>query len=119
MSTTKILVAEDEITFRHMLKTFLTKWGYEVTAVSDGLGLRPKTRAEIRSLRRVRHASNSGLAVEGLAAPVGAARATSSTGVARPASRASRSSATAKPASSPCGVVVSPALASQCENNGP
>jgi diguanylate cyclase (GGDEF)-like protein len=37
MSTTKILVAEDEITFRHMLKTFLTKWGYEVTAVSDGL----------------------------------------------------------------------------------
>jgi diguanylate cyclase (GGDEF)-like protein len=37
MSTTKILVAEDEITFRHMLKTFLTKWGYEVTAVSNGL----------------------------------------------------------------------------------
>jgi diguanylate cyclase (GGDEF)-like protein len=31
------LVAEDEITFRHMLKTFLTKWGYEVVVVSDGL----------------------------------------------------------------------------------
>jgi diguanylate cyclase (GGDEF)-like protein len=37
MSTTRILVAEDEITFRHMLKTFLTKWGYQVVVVSDGL----------------------------------------------------------------------------------
>jgi diguanylate cyclase (GGDEF)-like protein len=37
MSTTRILVAEDEITFRHMLKTFLTKWGFEVIAVSNGL----------------------------------------------------------------------------------
>jgi diguanylate cyclase (GGDEF)-like protein len=37
MSTTRILVAEDEITFRHMLKTFLTRWGYEVVVVSDGL----------------------------------------------------------------------------------
>lgn len=37
MSTTKILVAEDEVTFRHMLKTFLTKWGYEVEVVNDGL----------------------------------------------------------------------------------
>jgi diguanylate cyclase (GGDEF)-like protein len=36
MSTTTILVAEDEITFRHMLKTFLTKWGYQVVVVSDG-----------------------------------------------------------------------------------
>ena len=33
----RILVAEDEITFRHMLKTFLTKWGYQVVVVSDGL----------------------------------------------------------------------------------
>jgi len=37
MSTTRILVAEDELTFRHMLKTFLTKWGYQVVVVSDGL----------------------------------------------------------------------------------
>ena len=37
MSTTRILVAEDELTFRHMLKTFLTKWGYQVGVVSDGL----------------------------------------------------------------------------------
>ncbi len=37
MSTMRILVAEDEITFRHMLKTFLTKWGYQVVVVSDGL----------------------------------------------------------------------------------
>jgi diguanylate cyclase (GGDEF)-like protein len=37
MSTTRILVAEDEITFRHMLQTFLTKWGYQVVVVSDGL----------------------------------------------------------------------------------
>jgi diguanylate cyclase (GGDEF)-like protein len=37
MSHTRILVAEDEITFRHMLKTFLVKWGYEVEVVSDGL----------------------------------------------------------------------------------
>jgi two-component system cell cycle response regulator len=37
MITTRILVAEDEITFRHMLKTFLTKWGYEVVVVGDGL----------------------------------------------------------------------------------
>jgi len=33
----RILVAEDEITYRHMLKTFLTKWGYEVVVASDGL----------------------------------------------------------------------------------
>ena len=37
MSTTRILVAEDETTFRHMLKTFLTKWGYQVVVASDGL----------------------------------------------------------------------------------
>jgi diguanylate cyclase (GGDEF)-like protein len=37
MSSTRILIAEDEITFRHMLKTFLTKWGYQPTVVSDGL----------------------------------------------------------------------------------
>jgi diguanylate cyclase (GGDEF)-like protein len=37
MSTTRILIAEDEITFRHMLKTFLTKWGYQVVVVSNGL----------------------------------------------------------------------------------
>jgi diguanylate cyclase (GGDEF)-like protein len=37
MSTTRILVAEDEITFRHMLKTFLSKWGYQVVVVSNGL----------------------------------------------------------------------------------
>ena len=37
MSTTRILVAEDEITFRHMLKTFLAKWGYEAVVVNDGL----------------------------------------------------------------------------------
>ncbi len=33
----KILVAEDEATFQHMLKTFLTKWGFEVVIASDGL----------------------------------------------------------------------------------
>jgi diguanylate cyclase (GGDEF)-like protein len=32
-----MLVAEDEITFRHMLKTFLTKWGYQVIVVNNGL----------------------------------------------------------------------------------
>ena len=32
----KILVAEDELTFRHMLKTFLSKWGFEVVVASDG-----------------------------------------------------------------------------------
>jgi diguanylate cyclase (GGDEF)-like protein len=37
MSTMRILVAEDEITFRLMLHTFLTKWGYQVVVVSDGL----------------------------------------------------------------------------------
>ena len=37
MSTTKILIAEDELTFRHMLKTFLTKWGFQVTVVNNGL----------------------------------------------------------------------------------
>ncbi len=37
MSTKKILVAEDGITFRHMLKTFLTSWGYQAVVVSDGL----------------------------------------------------------------------------------
>ena len=37
MSDTRVLVAEDEVTFRHMLKTFLTKWGYQPTLVSDGL----------------------------------------------------------------------------------
>ena len=37
MSTTRILVAEDETTFRHMLETFLTKWGYQVVVVSNGL----------------------------------------------------------------------------------
>jgi diguanylate cyclase (GGDEF)-like protein len=37
MSTTRILVAEDEITFRHMLKTFLAKWGYQVVVAGDGL----------------------------------------------------------------------------------
>jgi len=36
MSSTRILVAEDEITFRHMLKTFLTKWGYQVVVASNG-----------------------------------------------------------------------------------
>jgi diguanylate cyclase (GGDEF)-like protein len=35
--TVRILVAEDEITFRHMLKTFLSKWGYQVVVVSNGL----------------------------------------------------------------------------------
>ena len=33
----RILVAEDEITYRHMLKTLLTKWGYEVAVASNGL----------------------------------------------------------------------------------
>jgi diguanylate cyclase (GGDEF)-like protein len=37
MATTRILVAEDEITYRHMLKTFLAKWGYQVVVASDGL----------------------------------------------------------------------------------
>jgi diguanylate cyclase (GGDEF)-like protein len=37
MPTTRILVAEDETTFRHMLKTFLTKWGYQVVVASNGL----------------------------------------------------------------------------------
>ena len=32
----KILVAEDELTFRHMLKTFLGKWGFEVLVARDG-----------------------------------------------------------------------------------
>jgi len=36
MSTARILVAEDEITFRHMLKTFLIKWGYQVVVASNG-----------------------------------------------------------------------------------
>jgi diguanylate cyclase (GGDEF)-like protein len=36
MSSTRILVAEDELTFRHMLKTFLTKWGYQVVVASNG-----------------------------------------------------------------------------------
>jgi two-component system cell cycle response regulator len=33
----KVLIAEDELTFQHMLKTFLSKWGYEVVVSSDGL----------------------------------------------------------------------------------
>jgi diguanylate cyclase (GGDEF)-like protein len=37
MSSMRILVAEDEITFRHMLNTFLTRWGYQVVIVSNGL----------------------------------------------------------------------------------
>jgi diguanylate cyclase (GGDEF)-like protein len=37
MSATRILVAEDEATFRHMLNTFLTKWGYQVVVASNGL----------------------------------------------------------------------------------
>jgi len=32
----RILVAEDELTYRHMLKTFLGKWGFEVIVASDG-----------------------------------------------------------------------------------
>jgi len=36
MSSTRILVAEDEITFRLMLKTFLTKWGYQVVVATNG-----------------------------------------------------------------------------------
>ena len=37
MPATRILLAEDEITYRHMLKTFLAKWGYQVMVASDGL----------------------------------------------------------------------------------
>jgi DNA-binding response OmpR family regulator len=33
----KILVAEDDRVARRMLETVLTEWGYEVTAVGDGL----------------------------------------------------------------------------------
>jgi len=32
----KILIAEDDITSRRILEAVLTKWGYEVTAVSNG-----------------------------------------------------------------------------------
>jgi len=32
----KILIAEDDVTSRAMLQAVLTKWGYDVTAVSDG-----------------------------------------------------------------------------------
>lgn len=37
MSNTRILVAEDQSNFRHMLKAFLGNWGYEFVVVSDGL----------------------------------------------------------------------------------
>ncbi|MGO8815738.1 MAG: diguanylate cyclase [Terriglobia bacterium] len=37
MSNTRILVAEDQSNFRHMLKSFLSNWGYEFVVVSDGL----------------------------------------------------------------------------------
>jgi diguanylate cyclase (GGDEF)-like protein len=37
MSNTRILVAEDEPNFRHMLENFLTKWGYPFVVVNDGL----------------------------------------------------------------------------------
>jgi len=33
----QILVAEDEVTFRHLLKTLLGKWGFDVVLASDGL----------------------------------------------------------------------------------
>jgi len=36
MPSKRILIAEDELTFRHMLKTFLAKWGYQVVVASDG-----------------------------------------------------------------------------------
>ena len=32
----KILVAEDDLTSRTLLKTILTSWGFEVSAVADG-----------------------------------------------------------------------------------
>ena len=37
MSKLTILIAEDEITFRHMLKTFVTRWGSEVVVRNDVL----------------------------------------------------------------------------------
>ena len=33
----RILIADDDAISRHMLQFFLVKWGYEVTAVADGL----------------------------------------------------------------------------------
>jgi diguanylate cyclase (GGDEF)-like protein len=36
MCKTKILIAEDQSNFRHMLKSFLTNWGYEFVTASDG-----------------------------------------------------------------------------------
>jgi len=33
----KILVAEDDLTSRHMLKAVLEKWGYEVVCAADGI----------------------------------------------------------------------------------
>jgi DNA-binding response OmpR family regulator len=32
----KILIAEDDPIYRHMLESLLTKWGYEVVAAEDG-----------------------------------------------------------------------------------
>ena len=32
----QILIAEDDMTSRAMLQAVLTKWGYDVTATSDG-----------------------------------------------------------------------------------
>ena len=32
----KILVAEDDLTSRTLLKTILVSWGFEVSAVADG-----------------------------------------------------------------------------------
>jgi len=32
----RLLIAEDDVTSRTMLQAVLTKWGYDVTAASDG-----------------------------------------------------------------------------------
>ncbi len=32
----RVLIADDEVTIRRLLETYLTKWGYEVVAVADG-----------------------------------------------------------------------------------
>ena len=32
----KVLVADDDVVFRHLLQTTLTQWDYQVVAVSDG-----------------------------------------------------------------------------------
>ncbi len=47
----KILVAEDDRVARRMLETVLAEWGYEVTAVADGVeALRELTRADAPQL---------------------------------------------------------------------